>query len=77
MDVIPLSSYTADEKFHIAKEHLLKKQVKQNGLTLRQLRLNDEALRLIIEGYTREAGVRTLERSIGKMCIRDSSGRVR
>ncbi len=68
MDVIPLSSYTADEKFHIAKEHLLKKQVKQNGLTLRQLRLNDEALRLIIEGYTREAGVRTLERSIGKIC---------
>ena len=61
MDVIPLSSYTADEKFHIAKGHLLKKQVRQNGLTLRQLRISDDALRLMIEGYTREAGVRSLE----------------
>ena len=68
MDVIPLSSYTADEKFHIAKGHLLKKQVRQNGLTLRQLRISDDALRLMIEGYTREAGVRSLERSIGKIC---------
>lgn len=68
MDVIPLSSYTSDEKFHIAKEHLLKKQVRQNGLTLRQVRIPDDTLRLIIEGYTREAGVRSLERCIGKIC---------
>lgn len=68
MDVITLGSYTAEEKLHIAKNHLLRKQVKQHGLTLRQLRISNEVLRQIIEGYTREAGVRTLERTIGKIC---------
>lgn len=68
MDVITLGSYTADEKFHIAKEHLLRKQVKRHGLTLRQLRIPDEAIRGIIEGYTREAGVRGLERCIARIC---------
>ncbi len=68
MDVISLGSYTAEEKLHIAKEHLVRKQVKSNGLTLRQVRFPDETLRELIDGYTREAGVRTLERSIGKIC---------
>ena len=68
MDVIELGSYTAEEKFHIAKNHLLKKQVKKNGLDMRKLRIRDDALRAIIEGYTREAGVRSLERLIGKIC---------
>lgn len=70
MDVIELGSYTAEEKFHIAKEHLVRKQVKKNGLTLRQVRFADDALRAIIDGYTREAGVRNLERFIGKICRR-------
>lgn len=68
MDVITLGSYTAEEKFHIAKEHLLRKQVRRHGLTLRQVRIPDEILRSIIEGYTREAGVRELERCIAKLC---------
>ena len=68
MDVITLSSYTAEEKFHIAKEHLLKKQARRHGLTLRQLRIDDDALRAIIDGYTREAGVRGLERCLAKIC---------
>lgn len=68
MDVISLGSYTAEEKLHIAKEHLVRKQVKANGLTLRQVRFPDDTLRELIDGYTREAGVRTLERQIGKIC---------
>lgn len=68
MDVIELGSYTAEEKFHIAKEHLLRKQVKRHGLTLRQVRIPDDVLRRIIDGYTREAGVRNLERCIAKIC---------
>lgn len=68
MDVITLPSYTAEEKFHIAKKHLLKKQIRHNGLTLRQIRIPDDTLRLIIDGYTREAGVRNLERAVGRIC---------
>lgn len=68
MDIIQLSSYTAEEKFHIAKDHLLKKQRTRHGLTARQLRVPDEALRGIIAGYTREAGVRKLERRIADIC---------
>lgn len=68
MEIISLPSYTAEEKFHIAKEHLLKKQVKRHGLTLHQIRISDDVLRLLIEGYTREAGVRELERCITKLC---------
>lgn len=75
MDVITLSSYTAEEKFHIAKEHLLYKQIKRHGLTRRQMRLPDETLRRIIDGYTREAGVRGLERQIAKIC-RKSAKRI-
>ena len=68
MDVIRLSGYTEAEKIHIAKEHLVKKALKANGLTARQVRFTDKTLHAIISGYTREAGVRTLERTIGKIC---------
>lgn len=65
MEVIEVSSYTENEKFHIAKEHLMAKQIERNGLKKRQLAISDNALRAIISGYTREAGVRSLERCIG------------
>ena len=68
MDVLTLSSYTAEEKFQIAKRHLIKKQLAENGLTSKQLKLADKQLRLLIDGYTREAGVRQLERLIAKIC---------
>lgn len=68
MEIIEVTSYTANEKFHIAKEHLLKKQFEKNGLSVRQLNISDNALREIISGYTREAGVRELERKIGQIC---------
>ncbi len=67
MEVIELYSYTAEEKFQIAKKHLVKKQMKENGITPAQLRIADDALRLMIDGYTREAGVRKLERTIAKV----------
>ncbi|MBE6763096.1 MAG: endopeptidase La [Ruminococcaceae bacterium] len=70
MDVLTLDSYTAEEKFHIAKKHLLKKQLKENGLTSKQLRISDKQLRAVIAGYTREAGVRQLERLLAKICRR-------
>jgi ATP-dependent Lon protease len=68
MEVIELNSYTANEKFHIAKEHLVGKQMDANGLTQRQLKFKDEALEAVIDGYTREAGVRELERNIASLC---------
>ncbi|WWR16544.1 endopeptidase La [Lachnospiraceae bacterium JLR.KK008] len=68
MEIIEVTSYTANEKFHIAKEHLLGKQLEKNGLTDRQLTITDHALQLMIERYTREAGVRELERKIGQIC---------
>ncbi len=68
MEIIELSSYTPEEKFEIAKRHLLPKQLKENGLTKSFLRLEDGALRAIISDYTSEAGVRTLERTIGAVC---------
>lgn len=67
MEVIELYSYTAEEKFQIAKKHLVKKQLSENGLKPSQLRITDNALRLLIDGYTREAGVRKLERVIAKV----------
>ena len=70
MEVIKLGSYTDEEKLHIAREHLLPKQMKENGLHRGQLRLDDDALRRIITDYTRESGVRTLERQLGKLCRR-------
>ena len=68
MELIEVSSYTANEKFHIAKEHLVAKQWKKNGLTAEQLTVSDSALRAVIDGYTREAGVRELERKLGEIC---------
>ena len=68
MEVIEVSSYTENEKFHIAKEHLVPKQKKANGLKEAQLVIEDEALMEVISGYTREAGVRSLERQIGRIC---------
>lgn len=68
MEVIEISSYTANEKFHIAKEHLLPKQVEKNGLNMNMFHLSDKAIAAIISLYTREAGVRQLERVIGKIC---------
>ncbi len=68
MEIIELPSYTAEEKFHIAKKHLYKKQIKFHGLNQRQIKIMDNAFYDIIEGYTREAGVRSLERCIIKIC---------
>lgn len=68
MEVIPLSSYTDEEKLQIAKQHLLPKQRKKHGLRGNQLRISDEAMRSIIAGYTRESGVRLLEREIARVC---------
>ncbi len=68
MDIIEISGYTEDEKFNIAKKYLLPKQRKQNGLTAKMLKIPDATLRLIIEGYTRESGVRALERRLGAIC---------
>lgn len=67
MDVIELSSYTREEKFNIAKRHLVKKQLLNNGLTSKQFRITDSAIYMLIDRYTREAGVRTLERTIAKL----------
>ena len=64
MEIIEVSSYTKNEKLHIAKEHLVVKQLKKNGLTKKSVRFTDKALAKIIDGYTMEAGVRELERMI-------------
>lgn len=68
MELIEVSSYTENEKEHIAKEHLIQKQMKKNGLKDRELTISSSALRRMISGYTREAGVRNLERKIGEIC---------
>lgn len=67
MEIIELFSYTFDEKFNIAKKHLVPKQIKEYGLKASQLKIRDDALRLIIDGYTKEAGVRILERTVAKV----------
>lgn len=68
MEIIEVSSYTENEKEHIAQEHLIPKQMEANGLKKGQLIIRKEALQQVISGYTREAGVRTLERRIGEIC---------
>ncbi len=68
MEIIEVSSYTENEKFHIAKDYLLKKQLEKHGLNAEQLIIEDDAIKDIIRHYTREAGVRSLERQIGKIC---------
>ena len=70
MEVIELSSYTDEEKLQIAKRHLLPKQRKKHGLRANQLKISDDALRGIISGYTRESGVRLLDREIARVCRR-------
>ena len=67
MELIEISSYTENEKFHIAKDYLLKKQLLENGLASKNVSITDEALKKIIHNYTREAGVRNLERQIGNV----------
>ena len=68
MDVINLYSYTHEEKFQIATKYLIPKQLKKHGLTAKQLKINAKAVRELIDGYTREAGVRSLERTIASIC---------
>lgn len=68
MEVIELTSYTAEEKFHIAKKHLIPKQIKEHGLKASQLKIDDSAIHDIISHYTKEAGVRNLERFIASLC---------
>ena len=68
MEIIELSSYTKTEKFHIARNHLIPKQLKRHGLTKRALKISDDAIFSIISGYTAEAGVRNLEREIASLC---------
>lgn len=83
MEVIELTSYTVEDKFHIAKNHLVKKQMKKNGITSAMLKITDDAIYKIISDYTREAGVRTLEREIGtlmrkvaKLIVANSSNKI-
>ncbi|MBV9493994.1 MAG: endopeptidase La [Acidobacteria bacterium] len=68
MEVLEIGGYTEDEKLKIATDHLVGKQIKNHGLTHEQIRFTPEALRAVIRGYTREAGVRNLEREIGSLC---------
>ncbi len=68
MEIISIAGYTENERFHIGKKYLIPKQLEKNGLKRRQLSINDAALRSIISHYTKESGVRELERQIGKIC---------
>lgn len=84
MEVIELTSYTVEDKFHIAKNHLIKKQMKKNGITSSMIKIDDDAVYKIISDYTRESGVRTLEREIGtlmrkvaKAIVADSVGKIK
>lgn len=68
MEVIDITSYTRNEKFNIAKKHLVPKQIKQNGLKATQMKVTDDGIYKLIDSYTKEAGVRNLERNIGSLC---------
>ena len=68
MEIIELSGYTEEEKLEIAKRYLVPRQIERNGLGKSKIEFTDDALKPIIEGYTREAGVRNLERQIGSVC---------
>jgi ATP-dependent Lon protease len=75
MEVLELPGYTEEEKLKIAREHLLEKQVKNHGLTPEYITFTDEALRAVIRGYTREAGVRNLEREVAALCRKSARRR--
>lgn len=68
MEVIELNSYTALEKFYIAKKHIVKKEMIKHSLTAKEFKISDDAINVLIENYTREAGVRTLEKQIATLC---------
>jgi ATP-dependent Lon protease len=68
MEVLEIPGYTEEEKLAIARDHLVQKQITNHGLTPEQLTITDEAIRAVVHGYTREAGVRNLEREIGALC---------
>lgn len=72
MEVIELNSYTSEEKYHIAKDHLVKKEMKKHALNGREFKISDDVIHEIIASYTREAGVRNLEKSIGTLCRKAS-----
>lgn len=74
MELIEVNSYTENEKLHIAMEHLVKKQLKKNGLKKNQFSISDDALAMVIRHYTKEAGVRNLERKIGEICRKAARG---
>ena len=74
MEVIELSSYTDEEKLQIARSHLLPKQRRKHGLKANQLKISDDAVRSLIRGYTRESGVRQLERELAAICRKAASG---
>ena len=74
MEVIELPSYTDEEKLQIAKQHLLPKQLKRHGLKKNQLKITDDAIREVIVSYTRESGVRVLERELGALCRKAAMG---
>ncbi len=68
MEIIPLQGYSEEEKVHIANRYLIPRQIKENGITAEQIEFPEEAVRHIIRHYTREAGVRKLEQTIGTVC---------
>lgn len=72
MEIIDIPGYTYEEKFHIAKKHLIPKQMKEHGLTKENIRISDAAVRTTIDAYTREAGVRLLERQLAKLCRKET-----
>jgi ATP-dependent Lon protease len=72
MEIIPLQGYSEEEKVHIAKRYLIPRQIKENGITPEQIEFPEEAVRLIIRHYTREAGVRKLEQTIGTVCRKEA-----
>ena len=72
MEMIEINSYTANEKFHIAREHLVKKELHRNGIRPEEIGFTDEALYAMINRYTREAGVRGLKRQIGAVCRKEA-----
>lgn len=74
MEIVEVNSYTANEKFHIAKLYLLPKQLKKNGLTRRQFKITDEAICELIEHYTKEAGVRRIEQLLGRLMQKAAKG---